>query len=247
MIRKITLGLLVIALLFVLYFIVAVLPISTGYAAKNLCSCMFVAGYTQDFSESHDLNFSLVGMSQNKVDLSNQTVTSSFFGLAKRKAVFRNKQLGCTLTNEKSEITVASVDTETPLTTEENQSLADTLLSTKDDSLNSFPLALKAKIDSILADEINHSGTATRALLVMHKGQIIGEQYAAPFDSSSLFIAWSMTKSFTATIIGSLVQQGLIDINDRAPVALWKDDPIRSQITWKHLLQMNSGLKWTEV
>ena len=247
MIRKIALGLSVLILLFVLYFVIAILPISTGYAAKNLCSCMFVAGYTQDFSEAHDLNFSLVGLSRNKVDLSNKTVSSSFFGLARRKAIFRNKLLGCTLTNGTEEFINATVDTNAYGATPEIGIVSDTVSTESVDSLNIIPPSLKAEIDSILAHEINHAGNATRALLVMKNGKIIGEQYADPFDSTSLFIAWSMTKSFTATLIGRLVQQGLIDINDPAPVHLWKNDPIRSQITWKHLLQMNSGLKWTEV
>jgi hypothetical protein len=58
-----------------------ILPIPTGYAAKNLCSCLFVDGYDQSFAENNDLHFSLVGMTSNTVDYQNKTVRSTFWGL----------------------------------------------------------------------------------------------------------------------------------------------------------------------
>ena len=247
MIRKIALSLALLFLFFLVYFIVAVLPISTGYAAKNLCSCLYVSGYSQTYAEENDLNFSLVGMARNTVDPEKQTVTSAFFGLAKRTAVYNGEGFGCTL--------LAGRDSAIKFIPESRSNQTNKTYSVKDSakiiiadtsSTTLSPSALQ-KIDSILLQEVNNPATSTRALLVMHNGAIVGERYAEPFDSNSVFIAWSMTKSITATFIGHLVQKGKIDINDPVPITEWKDDPSRSKITWKHLLQMNSGLKWTEV
>ena len=98
----------------------------------------------------------------------------------------------------------------------------------------------------LLNETLNNGETGTRALLVVHKGKIIGEAYASGFDKNSKLLGWSMCKSITATLVGTLVQKGLIDINEVVPIEMWQVDE-RKMITWKHLLQMNSGLDWNEV
>jgi CubicO group peptidase (beta-lactamase class C family) len=83
----------------------------------------------------------------------------------------------------------------------------------------------------------------TRALVVTYRGKIIGERYAPGFTKDTPQISWSMGKSITAALIGVLVQQGHLHIDDPAPVAEWRDpDDPRSQILIKHLLRMSSGL-----
>lgn len=247
MLKRIVFGVLALIILSLVYFIVAVLPISTGYAAKNLCSCLYVSGYSQSFAEGNDMNFSLVGMAKNTVDSEQQTVTSTFFGLAKRTAVYRGNGFGCTLLAD-PDTQINEIPNSRPNDINKENLVGDSVAVKLADStstpLNKFTVQ---KIDSLLLQEINNPVTSTRALLVMHHGKIIGERYAEPFDSNSVFIAWSMTKSITATFIGYLVKEGKININDPVPISEWKDDPLRGQITWKHLLQMNSGLKWTEL
>ena len=43
-----------------------ILPIITGYSAKNLASGVFVAGRTQESMENNDLNFSFIKYNKNK-------------------------------------------------------------------------------------------------------------------------------------------------------------------------------------
>jgi CubicO group peptidase (beta-lactamase class C family) len=83
----------------------------------------------------------------------------------------------------------------------------------------------------------------TRALVVAYKGRILGERYAPGFTKDTPQISWSQGKSITAALIGVLVQKGLLDVEDPAPVAEWRDpeDP-RSEIEVLHLLRMSSGL-----
>ncbi|HOI80551.1 MAG TPA: hypothetical protein PLI30_13210, partial [Petrimonas sp.] len=52
------------------------LPIITGYAAKNLSSGIFLANRTQESMEATDLNFSFIRFVKNRVDSRNKTVTS---------------------------------------------------------------------------------------------------------------------------------------------------------------------------
>ena len=51
---------LLIGMLFGFYYLYVRLPIINGYAAKNMCSCVFVAGREQKEIEAKDLNFSFI-------------------------------------------------------------------------------------------------------------------------------------------------------------------------------------------
>ncbi|MEO9469956.1 serine hydrolase [Parasphingorhabdus sp.] len=88
----------------------------------------------------------------------------------------------------------------------------------------------------------------TRALLVMHRGEIIAERYGEGYDEDTRFISWSMAKSFTGALIGFMVGDGRLVLDDPAPVPAWQrsGDP-RGEITLRHLLHMSSGLQHTEV
>ena len=81
------------------------LPIGSGHKAKVLCSDVFVSGRDPESILSEDLAGDYQGNKYFKtdVDYEDQSVTAStFFGLAKRKAVFR-PGLGCTVLNDYSE------------------------------------------------------------------------------------------------------------------------------------------------
>lgn len=87
----------------------------------------------------------------------------------------------------------------------------------------------------------------TRAVVVVHKGQIVAEQYAEGYSKHQPLIIWSMGKSITSALTGILVKQGKLDIMAPAPVPEWSDttDP-RHAITTDQLLRMSSGLKFEE-
>jgi CubicO group peptidase (beta-lactamase class C family) len=89
-------------------------------------------------------------------------------------------------------------------------------------------------------------GAMTNAFLVVYKGQIIGERYAPGITKDTQLESWSMGKSLTATLLGLLVQDGLVKVDDPAPVPEWQQsgDP-RKEIRVADLLRMSSGLKCT--
>ena len=67
----------------------SLLPIITGYAAKNLCSAVFVSGRDASKVEAVELNFSFIRFTKNKVDYENKSVTSRFLW-GKSKAIYRD-------------------------------------------------------------------------------------------------------------------------------------------------------------
>ncbi|MDA1074145.1 MAG: serine hydrolase [Proteobacteria bacterium] len=105
------------------------------------------------------------------------------------------------------------------------------------------------EIEQALDDlfDLPHPHGTTYAVLIVQQGAVIAERYAAGANPIYFQYSWSMAKSVTHALVGLLVKDGRIDINDRAPVQEWlsNDDP-RSAITWDQLLKMRSGLRFNE-
>ncbi|HSG54104.1 MAG TPA: serine hydrolase [Paracoccaceae bacterium] len=87
----------------------------------------------------------------------------------------------------------------------------------------------------------------THALLVMHRGEVVAERYAEGVAADTRFIGWSMSKTVTAVLIGMLVADGRLALDQSPPIEHWQraGDP-RGEITLRQLLQMRSGLRHEE-
>jgi CubicO group peptidase (beta-lactamase class C family) len=85
----------------------------------------------------------------------------------------------------------------------------------------------------------------TQALLVAQGGRIIAEGYGPETTSDSTLISWSMAKSVTQNLFGLMVGDGLLSVDDQAPIAEWANDA-RAAITIRDLLAMRSGLRFVE-
>ena len=83
------------------------------------------------------------------------------------------------------------------------------------------------------------------AAFVVHRGQVIAERYGPRTGPETTLISWSMAKSMVHAVVGLLVGDGLISVDDRAPVDEWSGDS-RGQITIQQLLDMSSGLAFVE-
>jgi CubicO group peptidase (beta-lactamase class C family) len=85
----------------------------------------------------------------------------------------------------------------------------------------------------------------TAAVVIVHKGQIVGERYMPGISKDTQLESWSMGKSLTATLFALLVKDGLYSLNDPVPVPDWRvpGDP-RGAIKIVDLLHMSSGLRF---
>jgi CubicO group peptidase (beta-lactamase class C family) len=103
---------------------------------------------------------------------------------------------------------------------------------------------LARAVDNLFTDP---SLGETRAVVVMANGELAAERYAPGYGPETRFVSWSMAKTITATLIGMLVADGLLELDAPAPVPQWRraGDP-RAAITLRHLLQMRAGLDHTE-
>ena len=215
-------------------------PIFTGYAAKEVASCIFVNGRDFESVKEHDINFSLIPLSSIEVDEEKKEVRTHFLGFAKQKAVYR-EGLGCALIADEGEDYARSMSsTLMPLPQNPEKIYwpmgdkpKDTILQKVDEE------ALNKAMENAL------SQGNTRALLVAIDTLVFYEKYANGFTKDSRILGWSMTKSMTSALIGMLVKDGKLNLNDPAPLHEWKNDN-RSKITLRNLLTMNSGLQWVE-
>jgi CubicO group peptidase (beta-lactamase class C family) len=235
----ITVALLIIACLY----LNSLMPIITGYAAKNLCSAVFVSSRTQEDVESVDLNFSFIKFTRNKVDFTDKSVTSRFLW-GKSKAIYRDG-FGVTLLRGVSEDSLRRIRYPRGIEPGYGQDtikwpLGDII----PDTTTGIDLDALGKISKHLIGENGYNGNAF-AFMVLHKGIPVAEAYKPNFDRHTKFLSWSMAKSFTNAMAGILVRQGKLDIYKPLELNEWKNDG-RSRITLDNLLQMQSGLKWNE-
>ena len=104
--------------------------------------------------------------------------------------------------------------------------------------------ALAGAVDRLFADE---SAGETRALLVLSGGRIVAERYGAGYGPGVRLPGWSLSKTVTGLLIGLLVADGRLRLDESVPIPAWQrpGDP-RGEITLRQLLQMRSGLRHRE-
>lgn len=227
------------------------LPVGTGYAAKQICSYLFVSELdrkmaTHQFVAPQVKPLPLIWAIQ--VDEANKTV-------AVRDGIFINQNLntayyregvGCTLLHDATPTELdaqlppqlypvpADVDAPWPL----GEADAETAIPGVDYS------RLQSAIDGAFVQDPAHPAN-TLSVAVVYDGHLVAEQYGLGADRHTRHVSWSMAKSFTATLIGLLADQGKLDLAAPAPVPEWAGTD-KSAITLTHLLHMASGLEWSE-
>lgn len=225
-------------------YINSLLPIITGYAAKNLCSNIFVSGRDQKSIEETDLNFSFIKLTRNEVDYDNKKVESRFLW-GRSVAVYRDG-FGATLLRDISEDEL--LDTEFP-ELDPPAFMKDTVPWPMGDRLpDSISTGIDAgamgKVTEKIMSENGYNGNAF-AFMVVHKGIPVAEAYKPGFSEDTRFLSWSMAKSFVNAFAGIMSGEGLLDVNSPAGIEEWESDE-RRNITINDLLQMQSGLEWNE-
>ncbi len=210
------------------------MPIITGYAAKNLASAVFVSGRNPAEVEALDLHFSFIKFDKNKVDYENKTVTSRFLW-AKATAVYR-EGYGVTLLRGSKAGKEAFKAGKYPLPKDSYE-----------DYLQAGDSALAVRLEPVakaLVDDHAYNGHPF-AFVVLHEGDVVAERYGEGIGPETQLLSWSMGKSFTNALTGIMARDGLVDIHAPMDIPQWQGDG-RKAITLSHLMQMQSGLQWNE-
>lgn len=106
-----------------------------------------------------------------------------------------------------------------------------------------FSLELLDKAKEVLADK------GTKSLLIVRNDQIVYEWYAAGHGVDKLHYTASLAKAVVGGLSLSLaLHDGLIFVDTPACLLIpsWKNDPLKSQITIRHLATHSSGIEDAE-
>jgi hypothetical protein len=222
------------------------LPIITAFAAKGMCSSVFLADKEPERVYAEDLSFFPISLARCGINYDEKTVTAKLLGVAKRKAVYR-EGLGAVLVldQNEAELKAASFSIPGPGYSQ------DTVPWPKGDVLSDVKPEVVdyVKLDSVVQNAFDPPGSEpskkTLAVAVVYDESLVAEKYQEGYDLNTKFHGWSMTKSITGALIGTLVDDGRMDISSPTGIPEWSDDR-RKNITVEHILHMSSGLDWVE-
>jgi len=181
-------------------------------------------------------SYRLLRLFRVRVDPDVRSVTASFLGLRQRTAVFR-EGLGAALT-------LSDIEPDAPVKPLRSSSGASA-------SGHVWPvgrasLALDQAVATAFLEDHPRRLRRTRAVLVVQHGQLLAERYASGFDETTRFPGWSMTKSVLGALVGVLVADGRLTLDDRELMPAWRTPDPRADISLEDLLRMRSGLAFRE-
>jgi len=84
-----------------------------------------------------------------------------------------------------------------------------------------------------------------RAVVIVSHGKIVAEAYGEGFSKDMPLLGWSMTKTVNAAIIGRLMKEGRLSLDEKNLFPEWRDDR-RALIRVSDLMGMESGLAFNE-
>jgi len=224
-------------------------PVSLGAAsyAKILCSGVFVSGREEDEIKRNSASFLMTAPYQSapvaaEVDRAGKRVRVTLKGVT-RTAAFYGDQ-GCVIHPEGQErvfFTPVPVRSILPEATTQPWPMGDAPATAP------WPPGLdRARVSAAVDLAFADPEGLTAAMVVVHKGQIIGERYMPGITKDTQLESWSMGKSLTATLVGLVVKDGAFGLDDPAPVPDWRrpGDP-RGAIRVRDVMRMSSGLSFT--
>jgi CubicO group peptidase (beta-lactamase class C family) len=222
---------------------------ASSYTSHTICSETFISGLpaTQIYAESVATMpaYGLIDwLVRYHVDPIKREVSTTIAGGFFSRAVYRDG-LGCILVHQ-------TAPPEAPLPKDLLAGAPSVPPSLPDIAgparVTSAKAALEAAVDRAFAEPPHGlPQRLTKSVVVVHDGRVITERYAPGYDIDTPQISFSMAKTVTNALIGILVRDGRLAVDQPAPVPAWRDphDP-RHGISIDNLLRHNSGLALEE-
>lgn len=214
------------------------LRVGDAYAAKIVCSNVFLAGRDPSQVLSEDVQapgHPLLRFIRISVDDARKSVTARIFGFAAPGRAIYREGLGCT--------TVVDGDF---AAFPGNRQLR--RRGGPGDEAKPWPdgdgMVADPAVEAVVANDAL-AGPGLRALVVIRNGRIVAERYGEGFSRDTPLLGWSMTKSVTAALIGLRVRDGRMALDRTELLPEWRNDP-RSRIRLSDLMAMQSGLDFNE-
>ena len=203
--------------------------VATAYSAKIVCSNIFIAGRDGDEVLAVDVQAAghpILKFISIDVDRGRQTVAADLLGLFGRGLRSITRVRCATVPTATSMRHIAACRGRRGC--ERARDLA---------SRRAGGRLQDPDIAAIL-DDPDMTGPGLRAVVVVHNGRIVGERYGEGFTAQTPLLGWSMTKTVTAAIIGTLVADGRVTVDDTGLFEAWSTDE-RDEIALANLMAMN--------
>lgn len=225
-------------------------PVGTGFAAKGICSEVFVSHIDPDIAMNEHVGpqvFTLRHIWKVDIDEDAKTVTVDITRRPSRyrQVAYYREGIGCTLMHGESFDSLDDqYDEPETFSLPEDQywphgsaGVTPNVSGVDYDTLNEV-------LDAAMVDEGVYSGNPL-GIAVIYKDKLIAERYGDSATADSPLQGWSMTKSMTGTLVGILSDRGMLSVKDPAPVPEWEGTE-KESITIENLLHMAAGLQWNE-
>jgi len=213
------------------------LRVGTAYAAKIVCSNVFLAH--RDSGQVFADDVQAPGnplLKYVKIDKGSDYIEASLLGwVAPRYAVYRDG-LGCTVAPNSDLDAVRKVAFAKPVDVEKPSEYEWPLG-------DEVSLAGSDTVKALITDP-KLAGPGMRAIVVVKNGRLIAETYAPGFTADTPFLGWSMTKTVTGALVATMVGQGKFKWDQDHLFPDWSDD--RATIKLSDLMAMSSGLQFNE-
>lgn len=212
--------------------------VGAGYAAKIVCSSVFISGRDPHEVLQDDVQapgHPLLRLMRVSVDREAKVVRAGLFGFAGGGLAVARDGTGCATVPDGALARAQAHAAPAPAAAAPRPGRWP-----EGDEVGEAAPTLAA----LLADP-TLAGPGMRALVVLHRGRIVAERYGDGFTAATPLLGWSMTKTVTAALIGTLVRDGRIDIGREGLFPAWAGDARRG-IAMTNLLSMSSGLSFNE-
>ncbi|MBI1218560.1 MAG: serine hydrolase [Rhodobacteraceae bacterium] len=215
------------------------LRVGAGYSAKITCSSAFLSG--RDPAQVLDVDVQAPGNPLLKAffvttDQASGLVHAAFLRFIGPTNAIRRPGLGCAAVPDGN--LARAKDQSAPPAPGPSQSTALWPAGEGVDLGGHDSLAAIVKTDDL-------AGPGMRAIVVVKDGRIVAERYAPGFDARMPLLGWSMTKTVTAALVGTVIEAGKLALDQNHLLPQWAGDG-RAAITVAELMSMSSGLRFNE-
>jgi len=221
--------------------------IASGMVSHTVCMNVFVAKRDIDEVSARDLSAIQRRVTESQIE-DNTIVTQFKLGPVRNAATSLYRPgLGCTILAGETLEDVAAIQMKPVLDSTKGADVSWPEVSR--DHAGVDYLALDAVVDAAFTEDSADVDDmkSTRAVLVYYDGSLIAERYADGFNGDTPQRGMSMTKSVTSALVGVLVDQGKLNVDNATGLEYWqgKSDP-RREITLEQMLKMTAGFDYNE-
>jgi CubicO group peptidase (beta-lactamase class C family) len=213
------------------------LRIGAAYAAKTVCSNVFVAGRDSAGVLAHDVQapgHPILAHLEVRIDQQRKVVRADLFGVIGGGLAVYRPGTGCAVVPDGDVERVSlynfvpiKIWSPSPSVPWPTGSMAET-----------------APAVQALVNQDALSGPGMRGIAVIHRGRLVAQRYGDGFALRTPLLGWSLTKTVNAALVGMHIAEGKLSPQQSGFWPAGADT--RSQIALSHLMAMSSGLQFDE-